>query len=452
VPTAVIYSPDELKPMYHITIDSRRVKKKSLFIAIKGKRFDGHDFVKNAFRKGVGAVLINEKKIANYNDNDMDIPIITVKDTTKALGDIAKIWRKKLDAKVIAITGSSGKTTVKDMLADLLSAKFVVSKTENNNNNNIGVPLTILNTNEKHQILIAELGTNHFGEIPYTSQIISPDYALITNIGKSHIEFLKNKKGVWKEKSSLFDETVKNNGMLFINYDDSFIKEYKVKRLKQVTFSSNPGTDVTGKIKSYTNDGKPIVELKSKSWKISTKLPFYGEHNAKNFIAAASVALNLGITKADLLKGIKKIKMPAGRMNVIRLRNSVLIDDTYNANPDSTKAAIDLVAKIKTQKRKILFLGDMLELGKSEILLHKELAKTIEKTRPDEVYTIGKRMKHLSQKLNHRKIIVKHFNKRNSLLNGIKNMNLKNSVILVKGSRGMHMEEFINAIKSKVNN
>jgi UDP-N-acetylmuramoyl-tripeptide--D-alanyl-D-alanine ligase len=449
VPTAVIYSPDEFEEVTNVTIDSRNVKKKSLYVAIKGERFDGHNFVKSAIKNGASAVVVNKKKLADFDE--INVPLITVKDTTKALGHIAKIWRKKLSAKVIAITGSSGKTTVKDMLADLLSEKYSVSKTYKNNNNHIGVPLTILNTNEKHEILVTELGTNHFGEIPYTSKIISPDYALITNIGTSHIRFLKNKSGVWREKSSLFDETIKNNGKLFINYDDQFIKKYNVKRESAVKYSLKTRTDVYGKIKKYTEDGKPVIELKSNGGKIIAELPIYGEHGAKSFIAAAAVALELGVSKTDLLAGLKKMKMPAGRMNVIHLKNSVLIDDTYNANPESTKAAIELVGTIKNHKRKILFLGDMLELGKSEMVLHENLVATITKTCADEVYTIGKRMKFLNKKLNEKNITAKHFSNRKSLLNQIKKMNFKNSVILVKGSRGMQMEEFLKAIKQKVN-
>ncbi len=449
LPSAVIYSPDEFKAVSRVTIDSRGVKKNSLFIAIKGERFDGHDFVYDAIKNGAAAVLISRKKLADFDK--VIVPIITVKDTTKALGDLAKIWRKKLNAIVVAITGSSGKTTVKNMLADLLSEKFSVSKTRNNNNNHIGVPLTILNTNEKHQFLVAELGTNHFGEIPYTSKIICPDYALITNIGASHLQFLNNKNGVWKEKSSLFDETIRYNGKLFINYDDPLIKKYKVKKDCAIKYGSDPRTDVYGKIKKYTEDGRPVVELIRKGKKILAEIPLYGEASAKSFIAAAAVALEMGISKSNLLSALKKIKMPAGRLNVIKLKDSVLIDDTYNANPESTKAAIELLSKIKTHKRKILFLGDMLELGKAEIILHETLAGTINKVRVNEVYTIGTRMKHLSEKLIQKNLIKKHFNNRKSLIFQIRNMNLKQSVILVKGSRRMHMEDFLEEIMQIAN-
>ncbi len=164
-----------------------------MFIAIKGKRFDGHSFVRSAVKNGASVLLINRKRINEFDD--IDLPIITVKNTTKALGEIAKLWRKKLNAKIIGLTGSNGKTSTKDMLAALLNEKYKVNKTESNNNNHIGVPLTILATNEKHDVLVAELGTNHFGEIEYSAKILQPDLALITNIGDSHLEYLKNRKG-----------------------------------------------------------------------------------------------------------------------------------------------------------------------------------------------------------------------------------------------------------------
>ena len=208
---------------------------------IKGERFDGHDFIKMVVKRGAAAILIdkkNLKKIGNVN-----IPIITVEDTVKALGDVAKIWRSKLKTKIIGITGSAGKTTTKEMLATLLSEKFNVNKTFGNNNNHIGVPLTILSTNEKHDVLVAELGTNHFGEIAYTAAIASPDLALITNIGDSHLEFLKNRKGVFKEKSALLNETINRGGKIFINNDDKILRDFGKTLKKKVTFGLNKKSD-----------------------------------------------------------------------------------------------------------------------------------------------------------------------------------------------------------------
>jgi len=448
VPDAVIYEPDQLGSIRHVSIDSRKIRKNTLFVALKGERYDGHDFVSKAIANGAEAVLINEKSLSRFNN--VQVPILTVEDTMLGLGEIARIWRKKLKAKVIGLTGSSGKTTVKNMLAEILSEKYRVNKTEANNNNHIGVPLTILNTNETHQVLVAELGTNHFGEIPYTASILSPDYSMITNVGDSHLEYLKTRNGVWKEKSFLFEETIMNNGKVFLNYDDPIIKAKHSRKGKYISFGFTGNVDVRGKIKSYTDDGQPIIEINYKKKKAEFTLPIYGEQNAKNFLAACAVALELDLSFDEIKKVVKRLKASSGRLDIQKYKNFILIDDTYNANPDSTKSAIELVGRIKTHGRKILFLGDMLELGTKSIKLHQELEDVIEKSGIDELFTIGSKMKVLHKKFIDKKIVTKHFSNRKSLLNHIKKMNFNNSVVLVKGSRGLQMEEFVSEIKKKI--
>ena len=447
---SIIYEPDKFKPVSFVTIDSRTVKRNSLFVAVKGKNFDGHDFVRDAVKKGSTAIVITKNKLAQFDD--INVPIITVKDTIIALGEIAYAWRKKLNTKVIGITGSAGKTTVKDMLAELLKEKYSVNKTIANNNNNIGVPITILSTSKNHDVLVAELGTNHFGEIPYTSKILSPDYGLLTNIGNSHLEFLQSKNGVWKEKSFLFDETIRNKGKVFLNYDDPIIKAKHSAKGKKVSYGFNSKVNVKGTIKSFTDDGRTLMQISSRNKKNTVLFPLYGEQNAKNFLAACAVALELGLSFNEINRGINRLKAPSGRLDVNCYKNFVLIDDTYNSNPDSAKAAIELVSRIKLFNRKILLLGDMLELGEKSIKLHKELKNVILNSGISEVYTIGSKMKFLHIELIDKKITAKHFTSRDKLAGFIKNSDLNNSVILVKGSRGMKMEEFLPAIKIKSSN
>lgn len=450
VPGSVIYEPDKFRRIDHVSIDSGNIRSNTLFVALKGNRFDGHTFVKNAIRNGAVAVVINKKKINQFDE--IEVPIVTVEDTTIALGEISRIWRRKLKTKIIGITGSSGKTTVKEMIAALLTEKFSVNKTVANNNNHIGVPLTILDTNDTHQVLIAELGTNHFGEIPYTAKILSPDYSLITNIGDSHLEFLKTRSGVWKEKSYLFEETIQNGGKVFLNYDDPMIKAKHSRKSNQITYGFSGRPDVQAKVKSYTEEGRPNIEIRYKRKSFVFTLPIYGEQSAKNFVAACSVALEMGLSFEQINQSIKRFKTPPGRLNVYEYKNFILIDDTYNANPDSTKAAIELAGTIKSFKRKILISGDMLELGRKTRKLHEGLKEVIAKSRIDEVYTLGPMMKFLNKKLKPRKIISRHFAHRNQLKNFISDMKIDDSVILVKGSRGMKMEEFVSAIKRKAMN
>ena len=297
LPTAVIYNPDGFRTVTSVTIDSRNVRKHSAFIAIKGENFDGHSFVKNAVRSGSKVIVINEKKYRKYDN--VRATIITVKDTTKALGDLANIWRKKTNTKIIGITGSSGKTTTKEMLATILREKYKVNKTKANYNNHIGVPLTILDTSAKNNFLVLELGTNHFGEIEYLSKISEPDYAIITNIGNSHLEFLKNKRGVLKEKSALFRITDENDGLVFINNDDALLKNSAKKFSKKITYGFCKGSTIKGRSLGLTKDGSEIINIKKGNRNYKISLSFYGEHNKNNFLSAAAVAIELGITKSQ---------------------------------------------------------------------------------------------------------------------------------------------------------
>ena len=448
LPTATIYNPDDLKPINKVVIDSKNAKKGSLFIAIKGKRFDGHDFVRDAIKNGTHTVVVSKKKLNDFDD--VDIPIVTVQNTIKALGDIAGIWRRKLavikKVKVVGLTGSSGKTTVKEMLSTLLSEKYNVQKTESNNNNSIGVPLTVLSTNEKHDVLVAEVGTNHYGEIKYSADIVQPNFSLITNIGDSHLEFLKNRKGVLKEKLALFDSTRKNRGRVFINYDDPLLKEISKFFKNKVSYGFNSGVIVKGKIIDYDKEGNPTVEIKFRNKKYVQTLILPGRLSAQNYLAATAVALELGINKKQLQSATKKLFVPDKRINIKHFQNFTLIDDSYNANPNSVKAVVEMLGRMKTFKRKVLILGDMLELGKNKAALHRSLSSIIMKNNINELYTIGSGMNVLSGSLKNNKLIAKHFSTRKSLSDFLKKYELSDSIILVKGSRGMRMEEFTKII------
>ncbi len=447
IPTAEIFNPDNFKTIHAVTIDSRKVPAQSLFVAIEGEKFDGHNFVNDAVKNGAIAIVINESKISSFDE--INVPLICVENTTTALGDIAKAWRNKLRTKIIGITGSAGKTSTKEMLASLLSEKFSINKTLLNNNNHIGVPLTIFSTNNSHDFLVAELGTNHFGEIKYTADIASPDYALITNIGSSHLEYLKNKKGVLKEKKALFESTISNKGFLFINNDDILLKNEDEDYSKRITFGFNDEPDCKGEIKNYSDDGKPVINIKYKNEKLATVFPLYGEQNAKNFLSAAAVAFKVGLGKEEILSALKKIKSVDKRLNVKKYSDFILIDDTYNANPESMKYSISLLPKIKSFKKKILILGDMFELGDEEIKLHQSLASIIKKNKIDEIFLLGKRMKYLFAELAKQKIDSIHFESREELKLFIGKKNFQDSVVLIKGSRGMKMEEFVNIIELK---
>ncbi|PJA98007.1 MAG: hypothetical protein CO128_09620 [Ignavibacteriales bacterium CG_4_9_14_3_um_filter_30_11] len=445
LPTAVIYNPDGFRTVTSVTIDSRNVRKNSAFIAIKGEKFDGHLFVNMAVKSGSNVVVINERNYRKYSN--VKATIIAVNDTTKALGDLANIWRKKISTKIIGITGSSGKTTTKEMLAQILKEKYKVNKTKANYNNHIGVPLTILGTSSKNNFLVLEMGTNHFGEIEYVSKIAEPDYALITNIGNSHLKYFKNKKGVLKEKLSLFRITDEKDGLVFINNDDSLLRNSPKGFSNKVTYGFGKGSGIKASDLGNTNDGREIVKIKKGNRNYIITIPFYGKHYTNNFLSVAAVALELGITKSQLEKGINKYNPADKRFNVKKIKNSILINDTYNANPDSTTFALKTMSDFGKNKNKIFVFGDMLELGKDSVILHEKLSSVIIKEKINEVITIGKYTKHLHKCLKNKKNISNHFSKKEDLQKYLNQKDFNNSVVLVKGSRGMKMEQYYKIIE-----
>jgi UDP-N-acetylmuramoyl-tripeptide--D-alanyl-D-alanine ligase len=446
LPGAVIYNPDNYKPVSSVSIDSRNIPSNSLFIAIKGKKFDGHMFISDVLKKGAKAIVINKSRLNKINE--LGIPIITVPDTTIALGNIAGLWRKKLNTKIIAITGSAGKTSTKEILVQLLREKFNVNKTLGNNNNHIGVPLSVLSADNKNDILVVELGTNHFGEIKYSAGIVQPDYALITNINDSHLEFFKNRRGVLKEKSELIKITDARHGVIFINNDDKLLYKYGLKLNNTVTFAFKNDSDVKGKITGYNSMGQPEIEISYAKKVFSFYLPLCGEQNAKNFLAAVAVSLKCGLTGNEINSAAHKLVAPDKRLNVKKLNKFLLIDDTYNANPESMRSSLELLGRVSAYGKKIAILGDMFELGVNEIKLHQKLCPVITNSKIDSVFTIGNRMKNLNEELTKTDINIKHFNSRNALKTFLNKQDFIDSVVLVKGSRGMKMEEFVQIIEA----
>jgi UDP-N-acetylmuramoyl-tripeptide--D-alanyl-D-alanine ligase len=272
---------------------------------------------------------------------------------------------------------------------------------------------------------------------------------MITNIGDSHLEFLINKKGILKEKVALFKATAKMNGILFINDDDKLLKKISEKYKNKVTYGFNSNSAVSGKVIGFTDDGRPKIEIIYKKNKLKVDLPLYGEVNARNFLAAATVAFTLGLSVKEISEGLNKLNQVEKRLNVRRYKNFLLIDDTYNANPASMKEAMDLSGKIKLHKRKIAILGDMFELGEKAPELHRKLAPAIKANKFEAVYLIGPMMKNLNEELQKVNINSKFFNSRKKLNSFLTKQNFTDSVILVKGSRGMRMEEFVKTIEGK---
>ncbi len=442
---SVIYNPDSYRTTKKVEIDSRKVTKGSIFVAIKGEKFDGHDFVDEAIKNGAKAIIVNSKKLKKFED--LEIPIITVPDTTIAFGELARVKREKLNYKIIGITGSNGKTSTKDILTEILSAKFIVYKTQANNNNHIGVPLTIMQASSDCEVLILELGTNHFGEIDYISKIAQPDYGLITNIGKSHLEFLVDENGVLNEKIALFSVVNSKNGTIFLNIDDKKLAMFSNKFEKVITISFEKEATYKFEIQNYDEFGFAEFTLTTKGEKSNFKSSLVGETNVKNLAFSIAIALEMGLSISEIKKAIKNLQVTKGRFEQIKMSNFLLIDDTYNSNPNSVKGGLENLKHIKIPTKKILILGDMFELGENSQLLHQELSKTINSVKFSEIYLIGKLTASLQGKLKAKHY---HFNTITEFLSEIGKINFSDSVVYVKGSRGMRMEQIVNYLKQEL--
>lgn len=418
-----------------ISTDTRSLKKNSLFIAIKGENFDGNDFVDEALSKGSNIIIADNKRFKNNKDKR----IIWVNDSIKALKTISNNIIKDYGGNVIAITGSNGKTTTTNIISKTLKNN---SKTLKNFNNEIGMPLSLMNASSKSKNLIFEIGASKLNDIDYLSKILQPHIGLITNIGNSHLESLKNIDGVFKVKSEIV-KNIKKNGFLVVPNDNKkHLNKWKKMRsdITTISFGMKDDSDfypIDVKIKQNGLSFLVTSRLLEKPIKISSSLE--GVHNVKNILSACAVHYCLGQNLQDFSKLISLSKLDNLRQVKYKwLKGSTLIDDSYNANPDSTKKSIDLLSNYN--KKTVLLLGDMLELGRYKNKLHKEVGEYAKSKGISKLIAFGNLTRHSIDGFGKNGIF---FNDETKLKNYLrKNITSKN-VILIKGSRGMKMERFI---------
>ena len=418
-----------------ISTDTRSLKKNSLFIAIKGENFDGNDFVEEALSKGSNIIIADNKRFKNNKDKR----IIWVNDSIKALKTISNNIIKDYGGNVIAITGSNGKTTTTNIISKTLKNN---SKTLKNFNNEIGMPLSLMNASSISKNLIFEIGASKLNDINYLSKILQPNVGLITNIGNSHLESLKNIDGVFKVKSEIV-KNIKKNGFLVVpNNNKKHLNKWKKMRsdITTISFGMKDDSDfypIDVKIKQNGLSFLVTSRMLEKPIKISSSLE--GVHNVKNILSACAVHYCLGQNLQDFSKLISLSKLDNLRQVKYKwLKGSTLIDDSYNANPDSTKKSIDLLSNYN--KKTVLLLGDMLELGRYKNKLHKEVGEYAKSKGISKLIAFGNLTRHSIDGFGKNGIF---FNDETKLKNYLrKNITSKN-VILIKGSRGMKMERFI---------
>lgn len=426
-----------------ITIDSRRVKENELFVAIKGENHDGHDFIDEAFRNGAAGAVV--EVIPEDKQNSYTGDLIRVNSTTEALGRIANAWRKTFPKlKVICITGSNGKTTTKEMTYSLLSVKNKTLKNTGNLNNQIGLPLTLLKLDKSHRMCVSEIGMNDFGEISYLTEMAEPDIGAITNIGRAHLEKLGTVEGVAKAKGELVKDFNSENTFI-VNMDDKHIRAIaEHTNCNKLSYSlEDKDTDIHAE--NINTESMELIrfDLVIREESIPVKLKGIGKHNVMNALCASGIAYSLGYSLEDIRDGFENYKPVNMRLEVIETPQGFkIINDSYNANPDSMSSALRELSGMKNENRIIAVLGDMLELGKNSSSEHRSIGEYINTLNIDMVITYGELSKNINESLN-QSVVNKHVDTHQKAANYLIENASANDIVLLKGSRGMQMENTI---------
>lgn len=436
-----------------ISIDSRTLISGDLFFAIIGSSFDGHDFIIEAFNKGaVGAVICKSvSSLLQSEEIDKNKVIVEVKDTLSALQDWSKHYRDKFKTFNICVTGSNGKTTTKEIIAHILSQEVSLLKTSGNYNNEIGIPLTLLQLNKSHKILVVEMGMRGLGEIKTLANFIPPDLAVITNIGEAHIGLLGSKDNIFKAKSELL-QSLDKDGMAIINRDDPyFFKMWEIVKYKKIyTFGIENKSDIVARnIRMVSDKGMRFtLEMKNdKSREIY--FPLLGRYNIYNALAAVAVAFALGIELDLIERRLSSFKPLDMHMQLSNFYNGIkILNDSYNASPISVKSALETLAEAAQNNRKIAILGDMLELGEKSDFYHKEIGKEVVKLSIDILITVGEGGKIIAQSskdegMAKEQVFSFKKNEKKNLAKKLLNLIKPGNFVLLKGSREMKMEDIL---------
>ncbi|MBQ8043998.1 MAG: UDP-N-acetylmuramoyl-tripeptide--D-alanyl-D-alanine ligase, partial [Clostridia bacterium] len=405
-----------------VATDSRENMLNGLFVAIKGENTNGHKYIWDAIQNGAIAILVSEEQ----QDYIEDIVYIKVEDTIKSLQDLASWYRLKFNIPVVAITGSVGKTTTKDMIASVLETEYKVLKTEGNFNSEIGAPMTVLKLNASHEVAVIEMGMDHLRQISKISEIVKPDTAVITNIGVAHIEYLKTRENILKAKCEVF-ENLTRDGVAILNADDDMLVKVN-NDFKKVWYGTSDSADI--KVDNIVVDYKEAIvkaELYLQEDKYDLVIPGLSNHLVYSAMSAIAVGLRYNIAIDKILKGIENYTHTKMRMDIYKLQdNIIVIDDTYNANPDSMKSLINTVKKANT-KNKILIIGDMFELGKNSISLHIDVLQYALDNGITKVLITGDNMKQACDILKDTNIV--YYETKEILIGDIKHIVVEDSII-----------------------
>ena len=413
----------------NISTDSRKIEPNCLFFALKGVSFDGNKYALEALQKGAAYAVVDDHSLPIHEK------LIFVDDVLVALQQLATYHRKTFDVPVIGITGTNGKTTTKELVVSVLQQKYQMTSTQGNFNNHIGVPLTLLKITANTQLAIVEMGANHPGEIAQLCSIAAPDYGLITNIGKAHLEGFGSFEGVVKTKSELYDYLRKNNGTCFINTDNDILTK-QAAGLNQLTYGKNENAQLRGKLQE-SGYYLTVKTLFPKGW-LYLKSKLIGNYNFENILAAARVGMHFGVNPLHIQKAIEQYQPTNNRSQLITKRTNKIIMDAYNANPTSMMASLINFSKIEGANKTII-LGDMLELGEQSFDEHQKIVDFIQSTQIETIYLVGSEFaKTLTA------IKTKKFDNAELLSDYLYQQKpMENHTILIKGSRGIQLEKVL---------
>lgn len=420
--------------------DNRKIEKDFLFIPMVGAKVDGHDFIDDVFNKGALATL-SEKTLDAPKG-----PYIQVKDTKLALKQIATAYRQELEIPVIGVIGSVGKTSTKEMISSVLQTKFSVLKTEGNFNNEIGLPLTICRIRPEHEVAVVEMGISDFGEMHRLGDIAKPDIVVMTNIGQCHLEFLKDRDGILKAKTEVFEHMPKD-GLVILNGDDDKLRDADTLGLRKVFYGMN-GQQINAKNVEPRGLTETVATISVDGDTFDVVIPLPGSHNVMNALAATAVGHELGLSHEEIALGLSKAGTIAGRNNIIQVGGVSIIDDCYNANPVSMRASIEVLGK--AAGRTIAILGDMGELGDDELKLHYEIGEALEANHIGYVFTVGKLSEEINKSLSNcnSSCLAYHYDTIDSMLVDLLPIIRTDDTILIKASHFMNFGHVVEAIEN----
>jgi UDP-N-acetylmuramoyl-tripeptide--D-alanyl-D-alanine ligase len=420
-----------------VSTDSRTLREGELFVAIRGERFDGHDFVRDAFGRGAVAALVDTPPAAGTGGK----PLFAVPNTVAALQRLAAWYRSRFDLPLVAVTGTNGKTTTKDMAASVLSTRLRTMKTEGNLNNHIGVPLTLLRLSSEHQAAVVEMGMNHPGEIERLAGMARPAIGVITNVAEAHMEGMGSLEAIAEAKGELL-EALPPEGTAVLNGDDALVmSQAKRTSARVVTFGLSP--DVNTRAVRISERGCVSFEL---DWGASVELPLPGRHNVMNALAALAVGEVLGIDREAAVEGLSSFEPSPMRMSVVTVGGWTILNDAYNANPGSLGAALESLVALANGRPTVAALGDMLELGSRARDAHREAGLLAAEKEIDHLLLFGKEVAALREGAlagGMQPGRARLFDDKAVLVEALRRLSEKSAVLLVKGSRAMRMEEVV---------